>query len=277
MKEISILDQFKGFLNTPDIFPKEYQNEIKRFAFPKPEITAALISDLEKLDHPRNSVLGKRMESFFEIAIRHSERYDLINSNLQIIENKTTIGELDFLLFDKFESKTIHVELVYKLYVHDTKFANELDGWIGPNRKDSFSEKIEKLIQKQFPLLYKPETLKYLKELNLNPEEIEQQLCFKAQLFSPAINNLETKTKLNSDCIRGSWYHFDEFLKKDWKKNQFLTPKKKDWSCHPEGNSAWLDYEETIKQIKILFDHEKSPLVWMKTQTSYQSFFIVWW
>ncbi|MDR5590365.1 DUF1853 family protein [Christiangramia sp. SM2212] len=275
MEGISIIDQFQGFLNTPDIFPDE--RDLKTFQFPDVNLSEALLLDLEELDHPRNSVLGKRMESFFEIAIKHSERYDLIASNIQIIENKQTLGELDFLVFDKEISKTVHVELVYKLYVYDESLSNERDKWIGPNRRDSFSEKLEKLRSKQFPLLYKPETSHYLKKLGLNKEDIQQQLCFKAQLFTADNLNFSDQKTVNPDCYKGHYVRLSDFIEENNSDSQFHSPKKKYWSCDPTNNSEWMNKQELLNNIEQLIEKEKAPLVWKRSGSAFQSFFIVWW
>ncbi|CAL66721.1 DUF1853 family protein [Christiangramia forsetii] len=277
MTEPSILNQFQGFLDTQDIFPKNHNTDITTFEFPEVDITNNLIADLEKLDHPRNSVLGKRMESFFEIAIKYSSRYELIDSNIQIIHNKQTLGELDFLIFDKHNSTPLHIELVYKLYVYDQTFPSENQRWIGPNRRDSFSMKLEKLKSKQFPLLYKPETSIYLNKLGLVSEEIKQQLCFKAQLFIPKNNKLDDRGNINPECYSGKWFKFKDFLKMNWQENLFHSPKKKNWSCDPGKNSDWMSQEELLQNIEFLFKENKAPLVWMKTKSSIHSFFIVWW
>lgn len=276
MNNLDILDQFKGFLNTKDIFSSQ-TGAIKQFEFPEISITDALLQDLNELDHPRNSVLGKRMESFFEIAIKHSSRYELISSNLQIIEEKRTIGELDFLVFDKESSKPLHIELVYKLYVYDSKLSPEINKWIGPNRRDSFPEKLDKLNSRQFPLLYKAEAQNYLQEFNLNLNEIEQQLCFKAQLFLPDNFNLRQTPLINLNCITGKWFSFLDFKNSGWENNLFYSPQKKDWSCDPGSNSDWYGYDELLNNIEQLFERKKAPLVWMKTRDSFHSFFIVWW
>ncbi|MCH4823222.1 DUF1853 family protein [Gramella lutea] len=272
----SILDQFQGFLDTPDMHNSRQKN-LEAFNFPEINITNELVQDLEALDHPRNSVLGKRMESFFEIAIKHSTRYQLIASNIQVIEEKRTLGELDFLLFDKLTSRPLHVELVYKLYVYDLGFSSEDQGWIGPNRRDSYLEKIDKLKEKQFPLLYRPETLEYLKQLDLSPESVEQQLCFKAQLYSPGSYSTGILKKNNSNCLKGNWYKLEEFLKMEWNENLFLSPPKKFWSCDPAKNSSWISYSELIDEINLMFEKKKAPMVWMKTSSGYYRFFIVWW
>ncbi len=277
LKEVSILDQFQGFLETRDISPvSHYNSNLKQFRIPEISISNDLILELQELDHPRNKVLGKRMESFFGIAVKYSKRYELISSNLQIIKEKITLGELDFLIFDKMTKKYLHVELVYKLYLYDPEFPSEKERWIGPNRRDSFSEKLNKLETKQFPLLKRPEASSFLKNLNLEPDEIEQQLCFKARLFTPEVQNSQSIAG-PVECISGNYYRYAEFREKAWKGNLFYTPKKKYWSAVPQANSEWFEYEELLKRIKELFDNHKSPMIWMKTGNSFQSFFVVWW
>lgn len=273
----NIQAQFDGFLKTPDIFPGNSKAPFPQFKFPDLRITDSIKTDLEQLHHPRNSVLGKRMESFFEIAMRHSERYKIIVSNLQIIEKKRTLGEIDFLLYDEITSRPIHVELVYKLYIYDHGFPLEMERWIGPNRKDSFYAKLEKLKSGQFPLLYRPETLKYLKDLDLKPEEVQQQLCFKAKLFTPVNFEISKAGLLNSESYTGRWFRYSEFLKQPWKNNLFMSPAKKDWSAAANSGREWLSHTEIIKKIEALFERKKSPLIWMKTPKGYKSFFVVWW
>ena len=275
MKDLSILNQFQGFVETPDIFTAS-KNDLKVFTFPKVSISEKLILDLMKIDHPRNSVLGKRMESFFEIAIDHSERYDLMAANIQIIQEKQTHGELDFLVFDKENSRPLHVELVYKLYVYDPSFPKEIEKWIGPNRRDSLLQKQDKLRTKQFPLLHKPETEAYLSKMNLSADEIEQQLCFKAQLYTP-VNYKPDNETVNLNGLRGHWYRYEDFLNMNWQENQFFSPKKKYWSCDPKDNSNWISYSELLNEIEFLFEKKKAPLIWMKTKSGYHRFFIVWW
>ncbi|MCG9971711.1 DUF1853 family protein [Christiangramia crocea] len=274
---MQILDQFTGFLSTTSLLPKENLTGFQSFDFPDVQITDRLKKDLERIDHPRNSVLGKRMESFFEIAINHSERYRLIDSNIQIIENKQTLGEIDFLVYDEQYEKPLHVELVYKLYIYDENLAPEINRWIGPNRKDSFSEKLDKLKNRQFPILFKPETLKYLKNLGLQQEEIEQQICFKAKLFTPAGFQDPRTAEINTECYSGKWFNFTEFSRFKGQDNLFFSPPKRSWSASPESNKEWFTHSEMIKTIETLFEKQKSPLIWMKTKTAYQSFFVVWW
>ncbi len=69
---------------------------------------------------------------------------EIIGQNIQVIENKITISELDCLILDNH--KPVHIEIVYKFYLYDESLTgNEIDKWIGPNRNDSLKHKITKL------------------------------------------------------------------------------------------------------------------------------------
>jgi uncharacterized protein len=128
--------QFLGYMNTPSLFKELYGltqieldiDEIKEFDFTKLNITSKL-------------TLGSRIERFFEFYIQQSQNYELIKNNIQIINNKQTLGELDFILYDKKAQKYLHVEHVYKFYLYDDSIINEIDRFIGPNKNDTFGKK----------------------------------------------------------------------------------------------------------------------------------------
>ena len=272
-----ITKQLLGYLNTPPLWRGELLG-VKQFdpgktlpvRLPDPEIAIPSLSS--------NFVLGKRMESFFELIIQNSERYNLLANNIQISRDKITLGELDFLLKDLHTNQVIHLELVYKFYVYDPSFSSEEARWIGPNRKDSFLQKMEKLKQKQFPLLYKPETRDFLKTLNLTPEKLFQQTYFKAQLFIPKSFRSQEFDKINKECIAGYWLPFREFDTSEYIDFQFYAPLKQDWPVAPNFGKKWISFSKIKNQIISSMEKKKSPLVWMKrSETEFEAFFVVWW
>ncbi|HSP11029.1 MAG TPA: DUF1853 family protein, partial [Salegentibacter sp.] len=223
-------------------------------------------------------VLGKRMESFFELLIQNSVRYKRLANNIQISRDKITLGELDFLLKDLHTNQNIHLELVYKFYVYDPSFSSEEARWIGPNRKDSFLQKMEKLKQKQFALLHKPETREFLKSLELIPEDLIQQTYFKAKLFVPRTFQQYKFPKLNQECVAGYYLSFKEFNSAEYKDFKYHAPSKQDWPVAPNFGRDWVSYSEISKQIILSLEKKKSPLIWMKrSETDFESFFVVWW
>ena len=229
----------------------------------------------EKLD--RIFVLGKRAERFFEYQIWHSNKYDLRLSNLQIIQNKKTLGELDFIVEEKDTGQLIHIELVYKFYVYDPSYKEELARWIGPNRKDSLLEKVEKLKTRQLPLLHKNVTQEILNVKHISTRSIAQQVCYKANLFVPRKLQNKSFSSINNDCIIGFWIHFTEFNSDEFKQSKFFSPSKQFWPVDPAKNDFWLSYSEILPQIKSFIQQKRSPLLWMKTKDAFERFFVVWW
>lgn len=273
-----IQKQYEGFLNTPPLWENIGPFKMEQFILPPDNGTHILENINAAPGLIKNYVLGKRVEIFFSFLIDNSAEYDLIAKNLQIVEEKITIGEIDFLVQDTGNGEILHIEMVYKFYLYDPSLKEEVHRWIGPNRKDSLSQKIEKLQDKQLPLLYHPETFKYLRELDIDPKEIKQQVCFKAHLFVPLEMYGQKFVLVNNSCIRGYWIRFPEFDKKNYARNEFYIPKKTDWPIDPAGHDEWLIYSEVKIMIHELNSGKISPMVWMKTpEGDFRSFFVVWW
>ena len=90
------------------------------------------------------------------VFISHSSKdkeIKILAENVQIQNEKTTVGEIDCILTTA--KKPVHLEIIYKFYLYDKSVGtNELEHWIGPNRRDSLVSKLNKLKDKQLPLLY---------------------------------------------------------------------------------------------------------------------------
>ncbi len=269
--------QFEGFLKTPPLWENSFQ---ELFQFELPEFHTPLQQSLDK-DLPSlatNFVMGKRVERFFEWIIQKNPNYKLLAGNMQISRDKITLGELDFLLKDIINQKALHVEMVYKFYVYDPSFSSEMRRWIGPNRRDSLLQKTEKLKEKQFPLLFKPETENLLNSLGLNASEILQQTCFKANLFIPKQLQDNHFPYINNKCIAGAWLYFKDFISAEYRGFEYFAPKKQDWPILPEHGETWFNHSEIIEQIEIHFQKKKAPLIWIKKPgNKFERLFVVWW
>lgn len=267
-KKKDIQKRYEGFLQTDSLWKKKSILQLDQF---KIEAKSRKI-DIEINDKLR---LGKYIERFVSFQLNQEKSITVLCENIQIQKNKVTMGELDSII--ERENKTIHLEIVYKFYLYDASVGkSEIDHFIGPNRNDSLSKKLNKLKEKQFPLLYSDECTNYLNSINLTANTIEQKVYFKAQLFLPFSNpNIRLKL-LNENCITGYYIYPKELTL--FKNCKFYIPIKKDWIVLPHKNVTWIKYE-AFQQISIDFFQKKiAPLCWVKLQNGeILKLFLVWW
>lgn len=267
----SIKNQFLGFYHTQALFDK--LDGLNQFKFEEINFLDHNFDDLEII---QKLPLGKRVEYFFEYYIKHSHRYNIVNKNIQIIKDGSTLGEIDFILFDKINNRYEHVELVYKYYLYDIYFKKELDRYIGPNRNDTLLKKIDKLKNKQLPLLFNPATKEYISNINL--ENIKQSVCYKANVYIPLCFTSKTTPFFHNCEIRGFYIKREEFITQNvFKGFIYKIPHRYDWVCDEKLNNDWISYNEALKEIDFFLTLKKSPLIWMKDKETIKSFFITWW
>lgn len=265
--------QFLGYINTPFLFKSE--NGLNQFDL---DINGIEELDWNKLQITKKLTLGNRVEHFFKFYVNQSKKYDLIKNNIQIINNKHTFGELDFIIYDKQTAKFVHIEHVYKFYLYDNTIENEIDRYIGPNRNDTFVKKLTKLKEKQLPLLYKNETKEYLADLDIN--HLEQRVFFKGKIYVPFTFEEKQLPIINNACVEGFYINHKEFKSdKIFHTYGYFLPDKFDWVCDPCTNEIWNSFDEVIDEIELLIKSEKAPLVWLqdKKKNITKSFFVTWW
>lgn len=276
MTDSKIRNQFQAFINCPSL----WLDSSAPFAlFTLPSLQS--ISVDKEITLPENVVFGRKMESFFSHAISNSDRYDLLAENLQVISDKVTLGELDFLLRDKQNGQLIHVELACKFYLFDPKrkLENEFSHWVGPNQNDFLDRKIEKLKSKQLPLLHHPECKKLLEPIVEESEfsNIIQQVHLPANLYLP-FGKTDIPNNINPKSVKGFWLKPENLGTELFKNSQFYLPPKYDWLLSPSNQINWIEHSKAIKEISQMHLRKKSPLVWMKTQEgSFMQLFVVWW
>lgn len=233
-----------------------------------------LKSESIKKSLPKINRLGKLVEFIFEELVTQDESFKLLCSNLQIINEKKTFGEIDYIF--KKNDIIFHLEIAYKFYLFDESCSRLiLDKWIGPNRKDSLSLKLSKLKNKQFPIINSQQFRNKKKELKIN-SPLHQMLLLKAQLFMPFGKNFELPNNYKK-CIEGFWLSaLDTHLLSN--EAEYFMPEKKDWIIHPQENKRWVSKKTVLNEVVNHHERNLSPLIWMKSKkNNFQKFFIVWW
>ena len=233
-----------------------------------------LVTDLE-LQLPTNLRLGHLAEHIVSELIKTSTNYIVLYENVQLMEDKTTIGEIDFIIKDKITKQLIHMELAYKFYLFDPTISLEPTGnWIGPNRNDSLKKKLEKLKIKQFPLLYHKCVKSTFNNIEIN--EVFQALCLLASLYIP----YEYKASFNPNyqkAIKGYYVNIEMFIRLHNNSKTYFTPPKLDWGMDPSENKIWIDLNNIKNYIHTSMKEKQALLCWQKYKESYSAFFVVWW
>ena len=266
--------QLLGFLSSTYWEDTEMYVGKPLFRLPEFSINNATIDDLDIHEYLR---LGNRLERFFSFIIKQSERYEMVAENIQIISNKVTLGELDFLIKDRKKNEIIHVELAGKLYLYSPNYTTELERWIGPNLKDTLQRKLIKLKDRQFPLLYQQDTIKILKSLGVNTDVISQKMCMKIRQFLPwKMHELPALAFRNN--IKGYYVNSRDFQDDYFRGHQYFMPEKQDWIVAPEYCEVWMTYKKILKKIKNMHNQHQSPMIWLKKDNkTYETFFVTFW
>ncbi|MGO4818817.1 DUF1853 family protein [Flavobacterium sp. W22_SRS_FP1] len=233
-----------------------------------------LQSDLDFI-LPTNIRLGHLEEKIVSELIKSSTNYNVLFEHFQIIEDRKTLGEIDFIIKNRIDKKLIHLELAYKFYLFDPGISSEpINNWIGPNRNDSLIEKLNKLKNKQFPLLYHKCTASKLETIDI--DSVSQALCLLVSLFIP----YEFKTKLSPSyekAIKGYYLNLETFISLQDSEKSYCLPSKKEWGMDASENKIWTNYQDVENQIMKSIEEKQAPLCWQKYKGTYLSFFIVWW
>lgn len=211
-----------------------------------------------------------------EVYLKQSTRFELLASQLQIHGAKSTLGELDFLLYDKKFETPIHLEMACKFYLLDTS-SEEHTLWIGPNRRDSLPKKYEKWKTRQFPMLYHEITQKMLADLIPYTVESFQQRCYlRAFLFIPEALDPRSLTP-SEQCSLVGTYRGKEALNELDPNAYYALPPKRHWLLPPPLYPDWIPQKEAQPKIAEAIARERAVLVYEKKGSDIKQFFIVWW
>lgn len=271
MKETSkdIQLQYIGFLKTPLLWKDDSVLGLTQL-----KITTEKTPQYNSVSKPEIR-LGKRVEQFSYFTFQQEKTTHFLAKNIQIQDGKRTVGELDCLLLKN--NQPIHIEIVYKFYLYDKSVGNtEIEHWIGPNRRDSFFQKLIKLKNKQLPLLHNNHSKKYLKNLQLKTNKIDQKVFFKAQLFVPLKDLNKTFLHINNNCIIGFYISFPEL--EQFENCKFFIPTKVNWLIEIQKNTNWLNFKDFKTQLQVFLTQKIAPLCWIKFSNGItQKLFVVWW
>lgn len=224
---------------------------------------------------PTNLRLGHLAEQVVSQLIHSSTNYQVLYENVQLTENNKTIGEIDFIIANENTQQLTHVELAYKFYLFDPNISSKvINNWIGPNRNDSLSEKLDKTRNKQFPLLYHQAAQSKFAQIEIN--QVAQKLCLLVSLFMPYQYKAKLPTAYQK-AIKGYYLNIELFNQLDHAQKTYHLPQKTAWGIDPAANGTWKSFEAIRELITKSMEEKRARLCWQKEHDSYSAFFIVWW
>jgi hypothetical protein len=205
-----------------DFFPKNFR--FKLLEFPNFEKLLTWFRSIESKPHPTNLDrlrLGKYAEELMLFYFQNSNHFSVIDANLQLIDGKITVGEIDFLLEEKQNLEKIHLELAIKFFLEVT-----VDGsveWIGPSTKDNLSKKQSKLMNRQLKI---PKQYPHLLPFHLQLIEFKPQILLKGAAFIEF-----KKYTLSENPLKNAWWLHVEELDSIKQPNLLfaIVPNRKDW------------------------------------------------
>ncbi|MGK0290788.1 MAG: hypothetical protein ACI86H_002251 [bacterium] len=191
---------------------------------------------IQFLNQRKTRRLGHYFEALLSYWLQTNEQYQLILEGTQIRERKRTIGELDFIVYDKKKQKYYHWEVAIKIYLGrgDT---TQYSSWSGPNKIDRLDKKYNRMISHQIPMSKTPSAQKILKEKEITIDE--SWIILKGWLFYPS---KKSKSPIYADPqhAQGSWKTTNQFLETTNQNSDWIILPRRYWLAPIVANTRSL-------------------------------------
>ena len=125
--------------------------------------------------------LGLAFEAIVAWGMVHGLGWTLLERDLQVFEERRTIGALDLVVRDCV-GQIVHWELAYKLYLQEGT-ETDWSAWLGPAGRDRLSLKLTHMIHHQVPLSTHPQATAALRAAGI-PTPVRRRLLLQGTLFS---------------------------------------------------------------------------------------------
>ena len=217
---------------------------------------------LAHLNSEHHLPLGKRFERLLSFWFTHSKHWDLIWEGKQFVDDKTTIGEIDFLVRELESDELMHIEVACKFYLSSENSSNWAS-WLGPNAKDRFADKMIKF-ERQLALSQHPLLRQELKADVL--ENVEPKLFLKGFFFHHFSLLMKAKApRLANAHYNAAWFCFaKEFDLLAHESALWYVLEKKHWLSivHPEEiRTEVLNSQETKSLVESHFEQSERALL----------------
>ncbi|MEX2380582.1 MAG: DUF1853 family protein [Vicingaceae bacterium] len=194
--------------------------------------------------------LGKYAEKLLQMFFEHHPNFKLIAQNIQLVKDKLTVGEIDYLLYDLKKDKHIHLEFALKFYLQ-TVWKGKVT-FLGPNVKDSLSKKSQKLIKRQSQLL--------IQHADLLPTDL-RSIDFQPQIWMKGVRFYPFQGNENYTHSRAWWLNIEniEFLQQADFTFELINHKK-DW-IFPYYKASSVEFETLSSKAKKYLEQKANALM----------------
>jgi hypothetical protein len=231
------------------------------------------------LAEQRSIRLGIYFEQLMSFYFEHFEvnderRFCLVAKNHQVNENKRTLGEFDFIIFDQKTKNIKHVEVAVKFYlghqdynkssrkpIKNNRPLHNWHNWVGPNFRDTLAIKMRHLQEHQLLLGQSIAGQQSLVDLmidkgykNIRIKNISCRLHISGRFFTPFLSNIKPPTYSSQSNLTDFWLYRTEFIKcikkEEWNNALNKTEKSKNFQYCLLPKQYWLS-ELTLKDIEL--------------------------
>ncbi len=212
----------------------------------------------------KNTRLGFRFEALLAYWMQQQSDIRLLKQNWQIVHNKRTLGEFDFIIE---KGQTEHWETAIKFYLG---YGNK---WYGPNAHDRLDLKSTLIFDKQLRFSSFPE----VKEV-LDAEGIHiaaSKIWAKGILFEHAFGQQQPPLPENANpkCIAGKWLYLEEFAQLEEDRQWMLIPHQ-EWLDPFPANEVYST-KEILPNISSLLQTQDSIMLGEMRQDKMVKWFVV--
>jgi len=219
----------------------------------------------ENLEIPRlknHHRLGVHFEDIFDIYLRSFPQVTDLKSHIQIIEDKKTLGEADFLVCQNGTWR--HLEIAIKFYLRVGR-TGQMGDYLGPSLTDSLDKKISHIENRQLKLLESDAAKRTLQSLG-----VDTTVKSYAQVFGWLFYHVDDDQSNIPDSIhphhsRGRWLCVNElerFLDEYPESVRFILPSRSEWLISPSQihEIAWSK-RDLVNRAQNLFDRPQQLFI----------------
>ncbi len=205
------------------------------------------------LSEQKDRRLGKYFETLWFYWLKHNPRYEIVENNVQIIIDGETLGEIDFIVFDKTVKKTIHWEMAVKFYLGEGD-TRDMCNWHGPNLRDRLDIKVNHLLHIQSSISNNLRISRWLRQQKILIDECA--VILKGRLYYPwrmtehlyqqsGSLSAVTPSECSTDLLFGCWFNPEDFDEKFDETQRFTPLLNEGWMEKKPTNSFGDTYSKT--------------------------------